>query len=159
MSRLQEIYDRIRPGRKVRGIAAALLPFRADGSIAEEDFVDHLRATRAAGLVNAVNMDTGYANLLTDGTKERVLRLTRDALGPGVEFVAGAFIEGRDGDVVALYRHEIETIRAAGGTCCGKSWRPWRRSSRLPSIRRSMRLNQTRPRWTPCAAARSATSR
>jgi len=116
MSTLQELYARIRHGRKIEGIAAALLPFAADGSIAEEDFARHLQATQAAGLVNAVNMDTGYANLLTDAEKERVLVLTREALGPRAEFVAGAFIEGRDGEVVDLYRREIEKIRRHGGT-------------------------------------------
>ena len=113
---LPEIYSRIQQGRRPLGIAAALLPMTAEGEIAEEDFVLHLRATHAAGLVNAVNMDTGYANLLTDEEKRRVLWLTCEALGPDVEFVAGAFVEGREGDLVALYRGEIEQIRAFGGT-------------------------------------------
>lgn len=116
MSRLQEIYERIRPGRKIEGIAAALLPYRADGSIATDEFQAHLRATQAAGLTNAVNMDTGYANLLSDEEKETVLALTREALGPGTEFVAGAFVEGREGEVVDLYRREIERIHRFGGT-------------------------------------------
>jgi dihydrodipicolinate synthase/N-acetylneuraminate lyase len=104
MSTLSELYTRIRHGRKVEGIAAALLPYTHDGEIAEEDFVRHLRATQAAGLTNAVNMDTGYANLLTDEEKVRVLRLTREALGPGVRFVAGAFVEGRDGGTPILFQ-------------------------------------------------------
>ncbi len=116
MSRLQKIYSRLRPGRKIHGIAAALLPYRADGNIAEEDFQRHLQATHAAGLVNAVNMDTGYANLLSDAEKEQVLALAREALGSGTEFVAGAFIEGREGEVVDLYRREIERIHRYGGT-------------------------------------------
>jgi len=116
MPSLQDCYARIRPGRKIEGIAAALLPFNSDGSIAEEDFARHLLATQAAGLVNAVNMDTGYANLLTDAEKERVLRLTREVLGPDAEFVAGAFIEGRDGDVESLYGREIDQITRYGGT-------------------------------------------
>lgn len=116
MPTLQDCYARIRPGRKIHGIAAALLSFQADGSIAEDDFARHLQATHAAGLVNAVNMDTGYANLLAEAEKERVLALTRDVLGSGTEFVAGAFIEGREGDVVSLYGREIETIARYGGT-------------------------------------------
>jgi 4-hydroxy-tetrahydrodipicolinate synthase len=115
MPDLPQLYSRIRHGRKIHGIAAALLPFTADGSIAEEDFANHLRATHAAGLVNAVNMDTGYANLLSDEEKARVLALTRQTLGSGVPFVAGAFIEGREGEVVALYRREMERIQAQGG--------------------------------------------
>jgi 4-hydroxy-tetrahydrodipicolinate synthase len=113
---LELIQRRIRTGRKVTGIAATLLPFNRDGTVAEDDFVRHVQATARAGLANAVNMDTGYANLIADADKDRVLRWTREALGPGVEFVAGAFIEDREGDPVALYRREIERIRSHGGT-------------------------------------------
>ncbi len=116
MQTLPDLYARIRHGRRPHSIAAALLPFRADGSIAEEDLRRHLEATQRAGLVNAVNMDTGYANFLAEADKELVLRWTREALGPDIPFVAGAYIEGKDGEVVALYRREIERIRAHGGT-------------------------------------------
>src|ERR1700716_2233672 len=101
--------------REVEGIAAALLPFEADGRVAVEAFQRHLVATRRAGLMNAVNMDTGYVNYLSDAEKCEVLRWTREALGPGVAFVAGAYIEGQSGDVVALYRREMERIAAFGG--------------------------------------------
>src|SRR6267154_2442910 len=101
--------------RTVQGIAAALLPFEADGSVAVEAFQRHLVATRRAGLMNAVNMDTGYVNYLSDGEKLEVLRWTREALGPGVAFVAGAYIEGQSGDIVALYRREMERIVEFGG--------------------------------------------
>ncbi len=113
---LEQIYGRVRHGRRPEGIAAALLPYTADGRIAEDDFVAHLRATQAAGLVNAVNMDTGYANYLADEEKVRVLELTRAALGPGARFVAGAYVEGKEGDLVRLYRTEIERILGYGGT-------------------------------------------
>lgn len=113
---LTDYLQRVRPNRKVVGIAAALLPFDARGEIAEEAFAAHLRATQNAGLTNAVNMDTGYANYLTDAEKRRVLQWTREALGPGVRFIAGAYIEGREGETVALYRREMEQIMAFGGT-------------------------------------------
>ena len=110
--------------REVEGIAAALLPFEADGSVAVEAFQRHLIATRRAGLMNAVNMDTGYVNYLSDAEKLEVLRWTREALAgetpigrlafPGA-FVAGAYIEGQAGDVVALYRREMERIVEFGG--------------------------------------------
>jgi 4-hydroxy-tetrahydrodipicolinate synthase len=45
-----------------------------------------------------------------------VLRWTREALGTGVPFVAGAYIEGLEGDVVSLYRRQMEVIAEAGGT-------------------------------------------
>src|SRR5882762_365135 len=105
--------------RTVEGIAAALLPFESDGRVAVEAFQRHLVATRRAGLMNAVNMDTGYVNYLSDAEKCDVLRWTREALGTGVAFVAGAYIENHSangaGDVVALYRREMERIVEFGG--------------------------------------------
>jgi dihydrodipicolinate synthase/N-acetylneuraminate lyase len=114
--RVDDMIGRLRPRRKVRGIAAALLPFNADGKIAVEAFQRHLRATHDAGLINAVNMDTGYVNYLTDAERLQVLRWSRDALGPGVTFIAGAYIEGLDGNVVSLYRRQMDQIVAHGGT-------------------------------------------
>src|SRR5207237_6414997 len=116
MTELERYMGRVRPGRKVTGVAAALLPFDSTGHIAEEAFARHLRATDAAGLMNAVNMDTGYVNYLTDGEKLRVLRITREALGPRLRFVAGAYIEDREGDIGSLYRREIDAIVGFGGT-------------------------------------------
>jgi dihydrodipicolinate synthase/N-acetylneuraminate lyase len=113
---IESLIERLRPRRRVEGIAAALLPFEADGRVAVEAFRDNLRATHAAGLVNAVNMDTGYVNHLGEGEKLDVLRWTVEALGAGVPFVAGAYIEGLDGDVVSLYRRQMDSIAGAGGT-------------------------------------------
>lgn len=107
---------RIRTRRKVQGIAAALLPFTSSGRIAEEAFAAHLRRTSACGLTNAVNMDTGYVNLLTAEERRRVLALAAEALGPRTRFVAGAYVEGADGDLVTLYRDRIDEIQAFGGT-------------------------------------------
>lgn len=112
---IESLLSRQRPRRKVQGIAAALLPFEADGKIAVESFQNHLRATHRAGLMNAVNMDTGYVNYLSDAEKRDVLRWTRDALGEGVPFVAGVYIEGQSGEIVDLYRVQIEPIVRAGG--------------------------------------------
>lgn len=102
--------------RKVHGIAAALLPFECDGKIAVHAFQQHLMATHRAGLMNAVNMDTGYVNYLSDAQKRDVLRWTHEALGEGVPFVAGAYIENLEGEVVNLYRQQIDAIAAFGGT-------------------------------------------
>jgi dihydrodipicolinate synthase/N-acetylneuraminate lyase len=99
-----------RPRRKVQGIAAALLPYESDGTIAVESFQQHLLATHRAGLMNAVNMDTGYVNYLSDREKQNVLEWSREVLGKDVSFVAGAYIEGQEGEVVSLYRHQIDTI-------------------------------------------------
>jgi 4-hydroxy-tetrahydrodipicolinate synthase len=112
---IESIVGRKQPCRKVQGIAAALLPFETNGRVAVEAFQSHLHATDRAGLVNAVNMDTGYVNLLSEAEKRDVLRWTREALGGNVPFVAGAYIEGLDGDVVTLYRKKMEAIVAHGG--------------------------------------------
>jgi dihydrodipicolinate synthase/N-acetylneuraminate lyase len=112
---IESLARRRRLRRKVQGIAAALLPYESDGSVAVEPFQQHLVATHRAGLMNAVNMDTGYVNYLTDAEKQDVLRWTRDALGKDVPFVAGAFIEDRAGDIVTLYRQQIDSIVGFGG--------------------------------------------
>src|SRR5690348_10419483 len=112
---IENIISRIKQRREVVGIAAALLPFEPEGRVAVEAFQRHLVATRRAGLMNAVNMDTGYANHLGDAEKRDVLRWTREALGPNVPFVAGAYVEGREGDVVSLYRRQMDEVVEAGG--------------------------------------------
>ncbi len=101
--------------RKVQGIAAALLPYESNGSVAVDAFKQHLIATHQAGLMNAVNMDTGYVNYLSEPEKCEVLRWTVEALGRKVPFVAGAYIENQTGDSVALYRQQMDSIVQAGG--------------------------------------------
>src|SRR5436305_15128268 len=87
-------------GRKVQGIAAALLPFQSNGRIAVEAFQRHLAATQAAGLMNAVNMDTGYVNYLSETQKKNVLEWTHAAFGKNVPLVAGAYIANLVGSIV-----------------------------------------------------------
>src|SRR5229473_7137050 len=113
--KIESIVQRQQLGRKVQGIAAALLPFEADGRIAVEAFQNHLRATHRAGLMNAVNMDTGYVNYLSETEKLDVLRWTREALGKDAPFVGGAYIEGQPGDIVGLYRKQMDAVVAHGG--------------------------------------------
>jgi dihydrodipicolinate synthase/N-acetylneuraminate lyase len=113
--RIASILHRQQLGRKIQGIAATLLPFESDGRIAVEAFQNHLRATQSCGLINAVNMDTGYVNYLSDSEKLDVLRWAREALGKDASLVAGAYIEGQPGDIVALYRKQMDAIVAYGG--------------------------------------------
>ena len=113
---VEDLLKHQQPRRKVQGIAAALLPYQADGCIAVDAFAQQLISTHQAGLMNAVNMDTGYVNYLTDAEKQNVLDWTRQALGPGVPFIAGAYIENQAGDDIAgLYRQQIEAIVQFGG--------------------------------------------
>jgi dihydrodipicolinate synthase/N-acetylneuraminate lyase len=112
---IEALIERRQLRRKVQGIAAALLPYESDGRVAVEAFKKHLAATHRAGLTNAVNMDTGYVNYLSEAEKQDVLRWAREALGKDVSFVAGAYIENQTGDAVALYRQQIDRIARAGG--------------------------------------------
>jgi len=108
---IDDLIERRKVRRKVRGIAAALLPYTPDGRIAIDAFAMQLTSTHQAGLMNAVNMDTGYVNYLSDTEKLEVLGWTRQALGPGFPFVAGAYIEQHAGDdIVMLYRRQIDII-------------------------------------------------
>jgi len=109
------LIDRRQLRRTVQGIAAALLPYQLNGSVAVEAFQQHLIATHHAGLMNAVNMDTGYVNYLSEPEKRDVLHWTVEALGKDVPFVAGAYIENQTGDIVALYRQQMDSIVQAGG--------------------------------------------
>jgi dihydrodipicolinate synthase/N-acetylneuraminate lyase len=106
----------LRPGRKPAGMSAILLPFEEGGNVDWSGFRAHVARTAAAGLTPAVNMDTGYGNLLDDATRRRILAETRSTLSGG-EFVAGAFVADHPGDACNLdaYRREIDTILEHGG--------------------------------------------
>ncbi len=107
----------IRPRRTIAGMSAILLPFTDSGEVDWLGFAAHVERTARAGLVPAVNMDTGYVNLLDDATKLEVLRRARDILG-GKPFVAGAFVPSANGDLFdeVAYGRAIELISNAGGT-------------------------------------------
>ncbi|HLQ78583.1 MAG TPA: dihydrodipicolinate synthase family protein [Terriglobia bacterium] len=113
---IEDFIHRVQPRRTIDGVAAALLPFEPDGRIAVEAFQHHLQATHLAGLTNAVNMDTGYVNYLADEQKHHVLKWAREALGSAPPLIAGAYIEGQDGDAVARYRREMDRIAAHDAT-------------------------------------------
>src|SRR5437879_3709410 len=72
---IESMMERRKLRRHVQGIAAALLPFESDGTVAVDAFQRHLVATQRAGLMNAVNMDTGYVNYLSDAEKCDVSRI------------------------------------------------------------------------------------
>jgi dihydrodipicolinate synthase/N-acetylneuraminate lyase len=107
----------LRPRRKITGISAILLPFRDDGEIDWDGLCAHVVRTADAGLTPAVNMDTGYANLIDERTRQHVLAQTRAALG-GRPFAAGAFVGDQPGSAFAAadYLTQIESIQRQGGT-------------------------------------------
>ncbi len=100
--------------RSIDGISAVLLPFGRDGKADFEAFARLVERTWAAGLTPAVNMDTGYANFLSPTERMEILGLV-GSLARGRRFVAGAFIEGEDGDPSRLYRRECSAIACSGG--------------------------------------------
>lgn len=103
--------------RSILGMSAILLPFEENGQIDWPGFRAHVQRTLDAGLVPAVNMDTGYANLIDEATRELVLKVTQQ-LAAGQMFVAGAFVGDKPGDVLnrEAYAQQIDSITAHGGT-------------------------------------------
>lgn len=107
----------IRPRRSITGISAVLLPFTHSRVIDWPGFRAHCIRTAECGLIPAVNMDTGYINLLSAEEQTAVLDATRSALG-GRSFAAGVFV----GDCPdAAYNREaylgaIDRVISRGGT-------------------------------------------
>jgi len=99
--------------RSIRGMSAVLLPFTAAGRIDWDGFSAHVARTAAAGIVPAVNMDTGYVQLIDDATREQTLRLARAAVGSG-ELVAGACVVDNAGAAFdpAAYGRQFGMIAA-----------------------------------------------
>ena len=105
----------LRRGRTITGMSAVLLPIDASGGIDWASFTGLLERTVVAGLVPAVNMDTGYVQLLDDGERLAVLDATKAVAGSG--FVAGAHVADAPGDVWdrdATVR-AMEPIESRGG--------------------------------------------
>jgi dihydrodipicolinate synthase/N-acetylneuraminate lyase len=107
----------IKPRRAITGISAILLPFTDDGQIDWDGFRAHVARTADAGLTPAVNMDTGYVNLLDSDTRRAVLAHTSETLAGG-EFVAGAFVADAPNDHwnSSAYEQQIDLIQQFGGT-------------------------------------------
>ena len=110
---MKRFLDRIRPGRKIDASSAVLLPFRPDGKPDFADFEKHLLRTSKAGIVPAVNMDTGFGPQLTPAERVDVLKLTRKTLGTS-PFVAGACAFGEDVDLLRGYHKAVAAILEVG---------------------------------------------
>ena len=106
----------IRPRRKILGMSAVLLPLSSSGEVDWVSFRNLVTRTASAGLIPAVNMDTGYANLIDDATRRQVLTVTRETLG-NRPFVAGAFVGDSPGSTFQLdaYSRQMAWIIEAGG--------------------------------------------
>lgn len=115
--KVSDLIPMIKPGRKVTGLSAVLLPFSKDGSVDWSSFEKHVERTVEAGLTPAVNMDTGYLHLLDDSTRLEVLSRTKTIMD-GKWFVAGAIVIDSPGDSFSIdgYSQRMEEINSAGGT-------------------------------------------
>ena len=107
----------IRRKRRIEGSSAILLPFLANGDIDWVGFTAHVRRTVAAGLAPAVNMDTGFGNLIDDTIRRKALQITQVETA-GKWFVAGAFVLDQPGAAfdLAAYARQIDLIQQHGGT-------------------------------------------
>ncbi|MCA9010857.1 MAG: dihydrodipicolinate synthase family protein [Planctomycetaceae bacterium] len=107
----------LRPNRRITGMSAVLLPFVSPGEIDWQSFDQHVTRTCEAGLIPAVNMDTGYVHLLDDASRREVLKRTQ-TIANGNMFVAGAFVKDTPGSRFALetYARRIDEIQNQGGT-------------------------------------------
>ncbi len=105
------------PGRKITGISAILLPFAGNNAVDWDGFDQHVERTLKAGLIPAVNMDTGYANLIDEPTRAEVLRRT-ESIADGRQYVAGVFVGDDSGAAFNLdgYRQGIDQIQSHAGT-------------------------------------------
>jgi dihydrodipicolinate synthase/N-acetylneuraminate lyase len=108
----------LRPRRAIRGISAILLPMRPAGGVDWEAFAAHVARTAAAGIAPAVNMDTGYVQLIDDATRREALAIARATIGSAGELVAGACVVDSPGAAFdeAAYVRQLEMIAAAGAT-------------------------------------------
>lgn len=111
---LEEVDKMRRLRRKIRGISAVLLPYTADGRIDEAGFRRHVQRTLQAGLRVAVNMDTGYGDLLTAEEKRRVLSWTAEIVQDRDGVIAGVLPQA-EAQNAAGYAAECVSIRHAGG--------------------------------------------
>jgi hypothetical protein len=107
----------VRPRRVITGMSAILLPMKADLTVDWEGFAAHVARTSAAGITPAINMDTGYVQLIDDATRRETLRIARDAVGPNGKLVAGACVVDEPGAAFdeAAYGRQIEMIVATMG--------------------------------------------
>jgi len=111
-----QVLPAILSGRTITGMSAILLPFHGDGSVDWFAFEAHVLRTASAGLTPAVNMDTGYVQLLDAVTATEVLDRTTAITGG--HFVAGAYVADAPGDrhdEAALLR-AAQAISECGGT-------------------------------------------
>lgn len=108
--------DAMKFRRPIRGHVAVFLPHDDVGSVDWASFDELLDRTLGAGLVPAVNMDTGFTQLLDDPTRRQVLEHTSAATDGA--FLAGAFVADTDGALFDEHATAVAAteVAAHGGT-------------------------------------------
>ena len=103
------------PARTITGMSAILLPHLDSTTVDWASLDAHIARTHEAGLTPAVNMDTGYIQLLDVDTRGQVLDRAKSITGG--EFVAGAFVADEPGAAFDLdaYLRAAEEITTRGG--------------------------------------------
>jgi dihydrodipicolinate synthase/N-acetylneuraminate lyase len=138
----------LRPRRKIEGSSAILLPFQENGEIDWTGFTEHVRRTLAAGLSPAVNMDTGFGNLIDDTIRRRALAITQQEAS-GRPYVAGAFVLDQPEAKFNFdaYAKQIDLIQQHGGTPVIFQSYGLTQQGDLEIVRAYERLGQIAPRF------------
>lgn len=107
---------KIQRNRVISGMSAILLPLVSGTEVDWDGFRNHVTRTSQAGLTPAVNMDTGYGNLIDAPLRQQVLRETQQLM-EGRQFVAGAFVGDSPDSKFNFdaYRARIDEIVSHGG--------------------------------------------
>lgn len=122
-----------KPRRKILGMSAILLPFLQENSpigtaesrhptadpgaqVDWEGFRSHVQRTLDAGLIPAVNMDTGYTNLIDPSIRLRVLRETQQ-ICMGRRYVAGAYVADHPASAfdADAYAQQMDAVQSHSG--------------------------------------------
>ena len=117
MTALPHPSQRIVIGREIDGVSAVLLPWTEDGDVDWLSWEANVNRTAEAGLTPAVNMDTGFVDVIDAAIAAEVLTRTA-SIRKGDRFVAGAYVRDAPGDAFAVgeYLRQTEQIAECGGT-------------------------------------------
>jgi dihydrodipicolinate synthase/N-acetylneuraminate lyase len=108
----------VRPRRAITGMSAILLPIATGGGVDWSGFQAHVARTAAAGITPAINMDTGYVQLIDDATRRQALTLARETVGPAGRLVAGACVVDSPGAAFdePAYGRQFDMLAAVDAT-------------------------------------------
>ena len=105
----------IRYRRRIHGASAVLLPFCETGAPDWGGFESHLARTLEAGLTPAINMDTGFVNLIDEPLRREVCGHAA-TICAGRELYCGVYVADSPGSPLDTdtYRRGIATALSSG---------------------------------------------